>query len=180
MSRNLVAFALTAATICANAQTWPLEPEKVVGIRLGVPLSESGYPECSGTPSNEPCLERRGPSLSRLHRTGLQATVNVFEYEGVVGGITMTMPHTQFEEFVRTMIERYGGPQEDKLSQVQNRLGAIFSNRQLRWSGVKISITMNERYSDLDTSVVHFFDKSVAASLARKNRERAKSEVSKL
>lgn len=174
---------LAGASVCVlafAAQPWPQEPEKVVGIRLGAPLAESGYQECSGVPSNEPCLARQTGGMSQLHRTGLRATITVLEFEGVVGAITMTLPRGEFEEFTQTLIERYGNPHHDTPSQVQNRVGAVFSNRQLRWEGARIRIMMSERHSDLDTSVAQFFDKATSARLVNKNRERAKSDASKL
>ena len=178
---DLARVCLLALAVVGHAHAqWTQEPEKVVGIRLGAPLAASDMAECSGTPSNAPCLDRRADGWSRVLRTGLRATIDVFELEGVVGNVTMTMPHGQFEEMRQTLIERYGAPHRDIPGQVQNRVGAIFSNRLLLWKGPNVSIALHERHKDVDTSAALFTHNASTARLLNQDRERAKANASKL
>lgn len=171
------------------AQQWRNEPESIMGIKLGAPLTESAMARCSSPDAkpSEPCLEKQGglseaPARFLISRQAFAyADFHVIiDATGVVSQLMVLLPQRNFNEFSAVLVERYGSPTRATTEQLQNRLGAAFSSRKMEWIGRRVRIMAMERGNTLDRSVVSIQDIVSVDREMQQDRDKVKDAASKL
>lgn len=167
---------------------WQLEPDRVLGVKLGALLSESALPDCpeKSYESTELCLQTFDPyGLGKQYAIGghpfpyMAANIRIND-EGNVRGLVLRLKQSRFNEFVDALKSRYGDPQTIDHSDVQNGAGAVFSSQTVKWIGRKITITAVERFMRADDSVVIVNDNAVAKMESEKAKAKESAAASKL
>lgn len=184
-----ITLALVFATLPAAAQTWKAEPDAVMGIKLGAPLSASSMARCSSADAKveEPCLEKQGgldeaPARFVIRRQPFSyADFHVIvDGTGVVSQLMVILPQKQFDNFSSVLVERYGRPTNAETQQWQNRLGSTFPSQKLEWNGRRVRILAMERGHSIDRSVVSIQDIVAVDRDMQLERDKLKNSASKL
>jgi hypothetical protein len=97
-----------------------------------------------------------------------------------VARIRVQFGMTQFGPVVVALTEKYGAPSSDVVDEVQNRMGAKFRNRIVKWDRPDGLIRARERGPDIDTSDVTMETKEYAAATAAESTEKAKASAKAL
>lgn len=184
-----VTLALLLLTLPATAQDWKGEPDAVIGIKLGAPLSASSMARCSAADAKveDPCLEKQGgldeaPArfIVRRQPFGYADFHVIVDGTGVVSQLMVILPQKQFDDFSAVLVERYGRPTKAETQQWQNRLGATFPSKKLEWNGRRVRILAMERGSSIDRSVVSIQDIVAVDRDMQMERDKLKNSASKL
>jgi hypothetical protein len=83
--------------------------------------------------------------------------------------VHMTVDHDFFRDLQAILIEGYGQPTHDQMTEVQTKAGAKFTSRELQWIGKNIKIEFSERSGQVDQTTLGIFSLEWAA---QKKRER--------
>lgn len=189
LSRLHAATALLSLAQAALAQDWRGEPEAVMGIRLGAPLSASSMARCSAADAKieDPCLDKQGgleeaPARFIVQRQpfGYADFHVIVDSTGIVSQLMVILPQKQFDDFAAVLVERYGKPTRSETQQWQNRLGATFPSKKLEWNGRRVRILAMERGSSIDRSVVSIQDIAAVDRDMQMERDKLKNSASKL
>jgi hypothetical protein len=78
----------------------------------------------------------------------------------------------RFPDLSAAMVERFGQPDKDEPSVIQNRMGATFDNRELRWMRGDAGLSIKQRAGKIDEGSVSFMSMEHAR---QQFEERAKS-----
>lgn len=184
-----VTLALLLLTLPAKAQDWKGEPDAVMGIKLGAPLSAGSMARCSAADAKveDPCLEKQGgldeaPArfIVRRQPFGYADFHVIVDGTGVVSQLMVILPQKQFDDFSAVLVERYGRPTKAETQQWQNRLGATFPSKKLEWNGRRVRILAMERGSSIDRSVVSIQDIVAVDRDMQLERDKLKNSASKL
>lgn len=182
-------LALLLLSLPAAAQDWRGEPDAVMGIKLGAPLSASSMARCSAAEAKveDPCLEKQGgldeaPArfIVRRQPFGYADFHVIVDGTGVVSQLMVILPQKQFDDFSAVLVERYGRPTKAETQQWQNRLGATFPSKKLEWNGRRVRILAMERGSSIDRSVVSIQDIVAVDRDMQLERDKLKNSASKL
>lgn len=172
-----------------RGQTWPLEPTAVLGVKLGVPIRDSGLLRCNTVEAraDEPCLEKAGglaeaPAKYDIlrHPFPYAEFTAIVDESGVVSQILVLLGQSKFSEFAAVLAERYGPPSSSAVVQWQNRAGGRFPSRELNWVGQSVRIIAMERGHAIDRSVVAIQDIPSTDRASKKEGEQRKGAASKL
>lgn len=151
---------------------WPLEPDGFKGVPFGTPKAEMltafpGLRYCRDTPTiTEPktmCLI--DPYLVGTARGKLYF---FFDLTGFTGVVFYFHPD-DFDFMVEVAETKYGSPQNDTTTPVQNRMGATFENRRLTWRGSVASVGLTKYTDSLDRSGLYV--NTIASMEERKNED---------
>ncbi len=184
-----VTMALLLLSLPAAAQDWKGEPDAVMGIKLGAPLSASSMARCSAAEAKveDPCLEKQGgldeaPArfIVRRQPFGYADFHVIVDGSGVVSQLMVILPQKQFDDFSAVLVERYGRPTKAETQQWQNRLGATFPSKKLEWNGRRVRILAMERGNSIDRSVVSIQDIVAVDRDMQLERDKLKNSASKL
>jgi len=187
--RLCAAAALLLFAHAAIAQDWRGEPEAVMGIKLGAPLSASSMSRCSAADAKieDPCLDKQGgleeaPARFIVKRQpfGYADFHVIVDGTGIVSQLMVILPQKQFDDFAAVLVERYGRPTRSETQQWQNRLGATFPSKKLEWNGKRVRILAMERGSSIDRSVVSIQDIAAVDRDMQLERDKLKNSASKL
>jgi hypothetical protein len=148
---------------------WALEPDSLLGIKIGLPLSAS-MAEC---PKGKYGLIDHAPGpmcwhaeiISRLIRIENHATpglniwsVTVQLVGGNVEGISFKFSYYDHLKMLELLTAKFGPPTSQEQATVQNRSGATFDQLQANWHGANMSLSyfsregmVNEGLVDLST-----------------------------
>jgi hypothetical protein len=191
MRQIFLALIAVGGSALASDQEWKQEPNAVMGIALGVPLSEE-FPDCENgsrvdrSPARDLCVHgtwRATPGAALLgnlpfrdlHITGLVEFV-----EGRVAAIQLDLLHDDYEKFKRILTDRYGPAMNVGGSQVTANSGAAAHSELLSWHGTHARIIYVERSGRIDTSVVRFEDIELSRLQAESSRRDERAVASKL
>lgn len=176
----LVAFLFSAAV---HAQNWSQEPESVLGVYLGRPISESPIQRCGAEQNPQsPCLrDGRQGSLGRVaypiagHPFDYSTATAYVDQTGVVATVEFHMSHDSFAKFLEVLRSRYGNETSSNSEPAQTKGGQVFTNLLSQWNGKRISIIAMERVYTVDRSAVVFSDNQAAIRSNEARKERAKT-----
>jgi hypothetical protein len=184
-----------AGSAIAAAQTPPLE---VNGVPLGVtaaqlqqaiPLFKCHAATCSFDPVDA-AMTQCGPVgsdyavLECYARVGREyafgpahgAKYTAYLKDGRVGEFRVTFPTASADEVVTALTEKYGAPSSDRQFETQNRLGARFVGRTVRWRSTGGEITVERRSVDVDTGLATLIATWYAMATAKDQELAGKSD----
>lgn len=169
---------------------WTREPETVLGVRLGFPLSASAVASCPTqvTASESVCLETRASTYPgaavqyQLWGTGMaNVAANLhLDDAGNVQRITLWTKQINYAELAGILKARYGAPTSEEVKDVKNRAGATFSSTELFWEGKHMTLVATERFDKIDESMVIFSDNASIQRVMDKRDAKAKDAASRL
>jgi hypothetical protein len=115
---------------------------------------ERCWESMSGSKGNEIYYELHNFSpLGRVPASHLQA----IQVDNRLTFASMTVNHDSFGDLLAILMERYGRPTHEYMTEVQTTMGAKFTSRNLRWVGKKIKIELNERSGRVDQTLFGIF-----------------------
>ena len=149
----IFSLAVVASSAQDRTATWSQEPDSFRGLKFGSSEAEEkhnfgGVGRCIDVPG-ELRIGEVGPRGCGTQFTIGDTSVNGFlrlANDKFVQGM-FKFDSKEFEKVRDTFIERYGRPQVTSNSEVKNRMGATFTNQQLRWHGQLVQITL-AKYTD--------------------------------
>lgn len=149
-----------------KASVWALEPEAILGIKIGAPLSES-VPACP-VDAHGLHVEPQPTTMCWVRLT----SKNVYEIENTpgpgiriwdvlvetVGGtveyVSFTFRYLDHMDMAELLKARYGAPTSVRDNTVQNRMGATFNQQVLEWSGPNVELVYESRSGRVDEGAV--------------------------
>lgn len=166
----LMSMAATMAPISASAFDFK-------GIELGAPSTPNVISEKLGVSCGEGA---KGMQICNGSVTIAKesATMNlVISHSGIVQRIALTLPSETFDVVSEAMVEKFGKPDQDMRSELQNGFGAKFTQRTLFWLKKDGRGLMYSRYGkDVKTSSIYFGTKEDVEML-RAPKENRKSDL---
>lgn len=78
--------------------------------------------------------------------------------EPLLYSISLEFSHSCFENVLEALVDKFGKPSKTTERTSQNAFGAKFSNNEFIWLRNMQSIDLEERYEDIDTSVLYYFE----------------------
>lgn len=142
---------LIAAVI--GAQQWTKEPESFRGVKFGIPFGDAikhgKLSSCFSMKDADPSgstLGERICSGARIDLGSTKAITTYLDYKGKFVEVEVTCPSESYDALKALFVERYGPPTKSANEQIQNRMGAIFTDESLLWSGNKVTIALR-RYA---------------------------------
>ena len=189
--RLLLIATVLALPIAASAQNWKQEPESVLGIVLGQPLTNEAIKPCGGVqaqeeaPSIAACASNTprfgdGPILLGGIPIAVFKIGAVVREGGAVSQIELAGSNDRFDEAKQILVERYGKPTKASKTTVQNRAGASFPSEQLTWRGKKVLLVLDQRAGNVGDFVATFTHLQTAAKAGAANDSKSKREAQKL
>lgn len=189
--KKIFAVLALALPLAASAQAWKQEPDSVLGIALGQPLSNDAIKSCGGVQVQQEadaiqaCATQKpqfgdGPILIG----GIP--VEVFKYgavvrdSGAVAQIELMGSNDRYEEAKRILVERYGKPTKVSKSTVQNKAGASFASEQVAWRGKKVLLVLDQRAGTVGEFSAVFTHLETAAKAGISTDTKAKRDAQKL
>lgn len=109
---------------------------------------------------------RYGPAVS---------TITVTLLDDKVAAITVHFDEGHFPSVVEALTVRYGDPMYDNTSSVQNRMGASFDVRNVRWENAKDErLSARQRGDSIDKSFVYVVNQAAVDVLKQLDAEEAR------
>lgn len=186
---SLTVAALFISTL-SFAQSWPLEPVAVLGVKLGRPLAESTVPTCDDKAIRvtDMCARRTpgeyrvAPATYKLESHPFPyAAITVFVDEtGVVAQLLARMDQKHFAEFESVLRTRFGPPTSQTSELWQSKGGVRTDSVTVAWKGANVSILAHERASQIDESAIVFSDNAANARSAAVRKSNQKDAAGKL
>ena len=164
--------------------------------RLGASVAEfqAAFPDFECKPSG-PCVFDRerhcvrktaGPIDGAACQTrNTWAGVNVvrvfasFE-TGVLKRVLITFRPSDLDQIVLAARERWGAPVSDETSEIQNRMGARFTNRELRWERGGVSLMVRRYGRQVDEGSAFIVSRADVEDSARRRLEVGKDAAKDL
>lgn len=100
--------------------------------------------------------------------------------DGKLATVIVFMPSSKFDELASAMRERFGKPARDEESTIQNRMGASFDNRKLRWIRSGVWLDLTKRAGKIDRCTVFLTSEQHAMEAAEKRKADAKARAKDL
>jgi hypothetical protein len=163
-------------TQAPQQRLWESEPESILGIKLGLPLSESmdecpkgeyGYEYQSG----KVCWKKQYQDLPWYYEIQNHPTpglaiwdVSVWVVEGSVESVDFKFNHYDYLNMAELLKSKYGPPSQEKVATVQNRMGATFDSLEMTWTGRNLTLTFESRAGKIDEGMVHIYSKKYSES----------------
>lgn len=104
--------------------------------------------------------------------------LSVTFYDDHASIIRLLIQHSDFNNVVDALTERYGKPHSSETAQYANQLGAKFDRRTVRWLGDRSRIEAREYGGRIDRSVIEFIMNDSIEKF-RVRRDRARSGAAK-
>ena len=152
MIYKLILTLTAIALLSGNAAAWN-EPDTVRGVPWGASISETTeILSRSDVPGEKPdCWGKQGPCFVRTRIGPAPVSFQFgFHNDRFVYAFISFKP-TDFAALRVAFVERYGAPTSRDERQLQNRMGATFTNEILTWNGEKVRIRLNRYGSKLDS-----------------------------
>lgn len=138
--------------------------------------------EVGAAASYEEISEKIGTRCERGILDGCTASVTLAEVaalmilkraeDGVVESVTIAFPELGFAAVKNAAITKFGPPQHTENEQVQNRMGATFTNANYTWTDTRGNSVLLQRYGDrIDRSYLIY---STKRAVDRFNEEQKK------
>ncbi|GDY37725.1 hypothetical protein [Acidovorax sp. NB1] len=189
--KRIFAVLAIAMPFAASAQAWKQEPDSVLGIALGQPLSNDAIKSCGGVQVQQDadpiqaCATKKpqfGDGAILLGGIPIEAFTYgaVVREIGVVSQIGLMGPNDRYEEVKRILVERYGKPAKIGKITVQNKLGASFDSEQLSWRGKTVSLVLDQRAGTVEEFAAVFTHLPTAAKAGGATDTKAKRDAQKL
>ena len=103
------------------------------------------------------CSNREPACRQNFEYAGALPTLLMIEFkDDALVEVTADLPVHAFDAIAAAMRERFGPPNSDQQSTVQNRAGATFDNRELGWTRGDAVLTLTKRGGMIDESRLHF------------------------
>jgi hypothetical protein len=102
-----------------------------------------------------------------------------FQHDKLVS-VYLTFSSDRFRDLSAAMIERFGKPNTDEPSVIQNRMGASFENRRLRWDKGDAGLSITQRAGKIDEGAVSFVSMQYAKDQAEERARSAKQKAKEL
>lgn len=157
----------------SQPQLWEAEPESLLGIKLGVPVSES-YPKCNDNERwdrsqfGATCwvsLFSDTIEIVRPPEIGLRIwSVMGIPIGGLIEKVFFTFDHAYYREMAELLKSKYGPPTTEKIVTLQNRMGASFDSLQLIWVGRNLTLEYHSRATKIDEGAVIITTKKYSES----------------
>lgn len=151
---------------------WESEPESIIGIKLGVPLSES-MNECPKSDfsyrqfdTKEMCWMDTRLKKGVMYFIGNPpllgfpiSDVTAWVVNGSVESVNFVFDYSDHMKMVELLKSKYGTPSLEEQRRVQNRMGATFDNLVLLWVGKNLTLSFESRASTIDKGAVTIYSK---------------------
>jgi len=158
----------------SQPQLWEAEPESLLGIKLGVPISES-YPKCnerldrSPSPFGATCWSSFDIASHVTIEYPPEIGLRIWSVMGIpIGGLIekvfFTFDHAYYREMAELLKSKYGPPTTEKIVTLQNRMGASFDSLQLIWVGRNLTLEYHSRATKIDEGAVIITTKKYSES----------------
>lgn len=198
----IIAFAGTIATAqTPQVASAPLAPLELKGISLGMPMDKivlifSKFDQtCSKTRDGKGTIcmhllpEAGAKSLSSFSLgnyfrygelqtfAGAQIRYFAIMYDDLpqADKIDISMKNTKWESVIGALIAKFGKPQSEVKSAVQNRFGASFDQAKLTWTDGDGILEASKRTDDIDSMSVALRKKESPASRIESDKSNAKN-----
>lgn len=162
-------------TQTVKQKIWESEPNSILGIKLGVPLSES-MEECTkerygyGYTSGKMCWTKG--AFSSLYEIRNYPTIGVGIWdvivrlvEGNVEAVDFSFNHSVYLNMVQLLKAKYGEPSQETTVMVQNRMGATFASVKMFWIGKNLILSFASREGKIDEGLVSLYSMKFLESL---------------
>jgi hypothetical protein len=93
---------------------------------------------------------------------------------------SLTFDSESFKDLSAVMVERFGKPDKDEPSVVQNRAGATFENRELRWHRGDANLSIKMRAGKVDQGSMFFVSRKYINEQAEERAKDTKSRAKDL
>jgi hypothetical protein len=150
-------------------KAWPQEPEDFKGLKFGMSVDEVrkimpfGQYACSSLPTVYLCRFPVDPFVFWLS----------FE-NGKLANIAGDFDPNEFDSLEEVFVSKYGKPRSAENSSIQNRMGALFQQRELTWSGDVFTIFLGRYGAKLTEGILSV--QSTPAILARQKQAEEKKK----
>lgn len=156
-------------TQTSQQRLWDAEPESILSIKLGAPLSES-MAEC---PKGKYGYEHRGETMCWTKNQNLPwyeienyptpgmyiGDVWGWVVDGAVEQVSFKFAQYDYLKMGELLKSKYGPPSQEKVATVQNRMGATFDSLEMTWVGRNLTLTFLSRAGKIDEGVVRISSK---------------------
>lgn len=173
----LVFFSIAVASAQKAAHTppqkvWAAEPTSLLGIKFGVPLSES-LPKCSeNSDSSRPCFTVISDFYSLENIDGLY-DVFVREVDGKVAHVSASFHDYDALHVRNGLLLKYGKPQRQKSETVHSKAGVAYINNVLQWNGKYIVLKYESIGTRVDEGSISAYTDAYLKHIADKSIETA-------
>ncbi len=183
--RWLLAALLLSTWGTCNAQ----EPLSFKGLMLGAPrekvfvaLPPPVSPSCGDSCFFSVTACRGSEDCRKQFSYGgvpIQSMLVRFREDKLVS-VYLVYASDSFGTLSAAMVERFGKPDMDRTSPVQNRMGASFDNRSMTWIHGDAMLWIRQRASQVDRGSVTFTSKQYLEDADRERKDEAKARAKDL
>lgn len=184
------AAVVSAASLTAQAAGWSQEPESVLGVRLGAPMTDIGIAPCqrSAVPiaTGPVCLRLGHPYIDRLVTLeglpglGFDYSASISVFEGSAQAVMLQGKQSQWHSLKALLTEKYGSPSTATVETVKTGSGAVLTSERLVWNGAAVDIVAHERANRIDTSYAVFTHLPTQARAAAAKQRTTRDAAGKL
>lgn len=165
------------------AKPWPKEPTTFIGVALGAPY-QANFPKCDiYRPMKSTCVysEIAGHySLLGAISLDFGYSLTMDTVDGRVKSFFLTTDHSNYEDLLALLIERYGPPTITSSTKVKNSGGGVFQNRNSAWRGKKVTIEVTERAGRVDRSAMMIYNNGMQATYRNGQQEKLSKAAGQL
>lgn len=183
--KNTALFLAIFMALNSNAKTkdekkqWNKEPDNFMGIALNKPINLSNCPiiydeilrqnivdEMEVRKTNDVCIDSTKSSyagffyIRNTPRINISYTTIAMVENGVVNNISITFNQSDFEKFLNAFKIRYGEPTLTTNATATTLYGAKLESKVVFWQGKNMRISMYERLTKIDESVIEVINPS--------------------
>lgn len=190
VNTSIISLAIAAGAYAADkpgATTWDREPDAVMGIALGKPVSSVPMCADSNPIPDRPavCISPGAHAADYFPLLGLPfrdiaIDGSISTVDDNVRAVTLFFRARDFDKFSSILVERYGKQTSSETNNVISNAGARLPARTTRWEGRHMTILCAERVGEIDQSVCSMSDNALTAEFARRREEKSKADASKL
>lgn len=167
-------------------KAWAAEPTKFFGIRLGAEIKQTDIGNCGmsstqADPDITVCATGGNDKIITISRFPIAEFESGYVglVDGTVSVVKARLAQRNFQKARALLVERYGQPTMVNAGTVQNAMGASFSNEELTWVGVNVTLFVRERDGKIDQSGVSVLHHQTVEKGTAKEGEKRQSEAAK-
>lgn len=189
--KEAIAATIAALSISSSHAEWAREPEYVLGIHLGRPISEATLPPCPQSewlaryPNiKETCLwHGMGKPPNLIHGIAKPPIDEIKDMavstnDGIAERIFGTFASRDFSQILDVFVARYGEPTSNTIRTVTSPLSGPIESRTTKWEGRQIILEINEHGSSVTKGRFSFFTRESETSALEKRRKEVEKAAS--
>lgn len=171
-------MAKTSPKVLCTGESIPKGRYEPFGLYLPESRKKAGVVRCTHVDWNT-TLQEFNVTIGGYGQSAFQFFRNSPSEPYRLFSIVIRLPEKMFKEVADAYLDKLGKPEMDKVSEIQNRFGAKFENRNLIWSNAVSDLYLEQRSGQIDSTVVVFTLKSLAdaADAAEKKTKGLKDQL---